>query len=140
MKPSQNSVTPAKDHSSRIIYGCMMIGGAFDPSPLDDGQRKKGRAAIDAAVACGATFFDHADFYCYGKSEAVFGEFLRDRKAERDRFVVQTKCGIFLPDQPEKGLPGRFDLSYGHIVSSVDGSLKRLQTDYLDTLLLHRPD
>lgn len=130
----------AKNYSAPVVYGCMMIGGAFDFAPLDDARRKKGRAAIEAALECGINFFDHADFYCYGKSETLFGEFLRDHASERDHFVVQSKCGIILPDQPEKGLPGRFDLSYQHIMGAVEGSLKRLQTGYLDVLLLHRPD
>jgi predicted oxidoreductase len=125
--------------SSPLIYGCMMIGGNFDDSPLSAEQRKNGRAALQAALECGLNFFDHADIYCRGKSEIVFGEFLAENPALREKIIVQSKCGIHLPNQ-EKGLPGRFDLSFDHIVESVEGSLRRLQTDYLDILLLHRPD
>jgi predicted oxidoreductase len=118
----------------------MTIGGAFDRSPLNAEQRKKGRAAIEAALACGLNFFDHADIYCLGKSETIFGEFLTENPNLRDEIILQSKCGIFLRNQPEEGLPGRYDLSFDHIVGAVDGILKRLQTGYLDILLLHRPD
>jgi predicted oxidoreductase len=126
--------------SSPLIYGCMMIGGAFDNSCLDGEQRKKARAAIRAALDCGLNFFDHADIYCFGKSETVFGEFLADNPGLREKIIIQSKAGICLPNQPREGLTGRFDLSFEHIVDAVDGSLKRLRTDYLDLLLLHRPD
>jgi predicted oxidoreductase len=129
-----------KTSSSRLIYGCMMIGGSFDDSPLNAEQRKRGRVAIEAALECGLTFFDHADIYCFGKSEAIFGEFLKENANLRDELILQSKCGIYLQNQPEEGLPGRFDLSFDHIVEGVDAILKRLQTSYLDSFLLHRPD
>ena len=117
-----------------------MIGGDFNSSPLSAEQRKKGRAAIDAALECGLNFFDHADIYCFGKSETIFGEFLAENPDIRDKIIVQSKCGICLRDQPQEGFPGRYDLSLQHIIEAVDGSLRRLQTDHLDVLLLHRPD
>jgi predicted oxidoreductase len=129
-----------KASSKPLIYGCMMIGGDFDGSSLSAEQRNKGRAAIDAALECGLNFFDHADIYCFGKSESVFGEFLAANPDLRDKIIVQSKCGICLRNQPQEGLPGRYDLSFEHIIDSVDGSLRRLQTDHLDILLLHRPD
>jgi len=129
-----------KISSKPLIYGCMTIGGDFDASPLSSEQRKSGRAAIDAALECGINFFDHADIYCFGKSETVFGEFLAANPDLRDKIILQSKCGICLRNQPEEGLPGRYDLSFNHIVNAVDGSLRRLQTDHLDVLLLHRPD
>jgi predicted oxidoreductase len=118
----------------------MLIAGSFNDSPLTAEERKAGRAAIDAALESGINFFDHADIYCHGKSEELFGEFLLGHASSRDELIIQSKCGIFLPGQPEAGLPGRFDLSYEHILESVDGSLRRLRTEYLDILLLHRPD
>jgi predicted oxidoreductase len=129
-----------KTYSNRLIYGCMTIGGTFDRSPLNAEQRKKGRVAIEAALECGLNFFDHADIYCFGKSEIIFGEFLAENPNLRDEIILQSKCGIHLRNQPEEGLPGRYDLSFDHIVGAVDGILKRLQTGYLDILLLHRPD
>ena len=133
-------MTQPKTSSSPLIYGCMTMGGAFDVSPLNPEQIKKGRAAIQTALECGINFFDHADIYCFGKSEIIFGEFLKENANLRDEIILQSKCGICLGNHPEEGLPARFDLSFSHIIESVDGSLKRLQTDYLDILLLHRPD
>lgn len=78
--------------------------------------------------------------YTRGKSEAAFGEVVRQSPALRQKIVIQSKCGIRLEDVPRPGDPGRYDFSYGHIVRSVEDSLRRLQTDYLDILLLHRPD
>ena len=77
----------------------------------------------------GANFFDHADIYGGGKSEEVFGKSIV--RYDREKFIIQTKCGI---------RRGMFDFSYDHIVNSVEGSLQRLGTDYIDVLLLHRPD
>lgn len=80
----------------------------------------------------GAYFFDHADIYGGGMSETVFGEaFAGDPSLKREDIYLQSKCGI---------RQGCYDLSKEHILKSVDGILKRLQTDYLDLLLLHRPD
>ena len=133
-------MTSQKISDSPVIFGCMMIGGSFDDSALTAETLKRGRNAIDTALECGLNFFDHADIYCWGKSEEVFGAFLAENQGLRDRLIIQTKCGICLANRPENGWPGRFDLSYGHILESVEGSLARLQTDYVDILLLHRPD
>ncbi|MBR4295334.1 MAG: aldo/keto reductase [Clostridia bacterium] len=103
-----------------IAVGCMRISNM---------NEKEVSAFIDTALSFGANFFDHADIYGGGKSEEVFGKAIT--KSMRENIFIQTKCGI------RKGL---YDFSYDHIVSSVDGSLKRLGTDYIDILLLHRPD
>jgi predicted oxidoreductase len=129
-----------KQPSSPLIYGCMLIGGSFDNSSLTSDERKAGRAAIDAALENGINFFDHADIYRNGKSEELFGEFLAEHPVSRDDLIIQSKCGIFRAGQPEAGLPARYDLSYEHILESVDGCLRRLRAEYLDILLLHRPD
>lgn len=83
------------------------------------------RAAMDA----GFTFFDHADIYGGGESERIFGRVMQD--VPRESYILQSKCGI---------RKGYYDLSKVHILSSVDGILERLRTEYLDVLLLHRPD
>ncbi|MBR4049720.1 MAG: aldo/keto reductase [Clostridia bacterium] len=103
-----------------IAVGCMRIS---------DMNEKQVSAFIDTALQNGACFFDHADIYGGGKSEEVFGKVLTP--SMREKIMIQTKCGI------RKGM---FDFSYEHIVNSVDGSLKRLGTEYVDVLLLHRPD
>lgn len=103
-----------------VAVGCMRI------SNMDE---KQAVAFVNTAVENGAVFFDHADIYGGGKSEAVFGKAAACVK--REDLIIQTKCGI---------RPGRFDFSYEHIIQSVEGSLERLGTDYIDVLLLHRPD
>lgn len=116
---------------SRIGYGCMLIGGSWDDAPLTDSMRQTARQSVQTALDAGVNFFDHADIYCNGKSETVFGELCKDSPHLRQQIYLQTKCGI---------RSGRYDFSYEHIIHSVEGSLKRLQTDYIDVLLLHRPD
>ncbi|MBC7879609.1 MAG: aldo/keto reductase [Anaerolineales bacterium] len=119
---------------SRIGYGAMSIGGSWDATPLNDSIRKSAMESIRTALGAGINFFDHADIYCNGKSEEAFADLWVDTPHLRQEIYLQTKCGIrFDP-------PHRFDFSYEHIIASVEGSLRRLQTDYIDVLLLHRPD
>ncbi|WP_054707748.1 aldo/keto reductase [Bacillus sp. JCM 19041] len=89
---------------------------------------------IRTAQEEGINFFDHADIYGGGECEALFSEAISMNPTVRENMVIQSKCGI------RKGATGYFDFSKEHILTSVDGILKRLQTDYLDILLLHRPD
>ena len=103
-----------------VAVGCMRISNMTE---------KEASAFVDTALSLGANFFDHADIYGGGASEEVFGKAIASVK--REDLLIQTKCGI---------RPGRFDFSYDHIVASVEGSLKRLGTEYIDALLLHRPD
>lgn len=107
---------------SEISLGCMRIAHMSD---------QEISALVHVALEEGVDFFDHADIYGGGQSEARFAEALKMTPALRQRMMIQTKCGI---------RDGFFDFSKEHILASVDGSLKRLQTDYLDVLLLHRPD
>lgn len=125
---------------TRLAYGCMQIGGGWNHDALTADVRTRATKVVAAALEHGINFFDHADIYCYGKSETVFGEIMRELNVARDSIVLQSKCGIRFPGQPNAGDPERFDFSYEHILYSVENSLRRLQTDYLDILLLHRPD
>ncbi|HMD14086.1 MAG TPA: aldo/keto reductase, partial [Bacteroidota bacterium] len=111
-----------------------------DVSSLTSDDRAKATRAVLTAFEKGITLFDHADIYCRGKSETVFGEILRQQTGLRDKIILQSKCGIRMKDDPHSGNPFRYDFSREHIVRSVEGSLRRLQTDRLDILLLHRPD
>lgn len=87
---------------------------------------------IRTAIENGANFFDHADIYGRGAAESLFSEAIGMNDDIREKMIIQSKCGI---------VPGKmFDFSKEHILEAVDGSLKRLNTDYLDVLLLHRPD
>jgi predicted oxidoreductase len=107
---------------SEISLGCMRISGMTNAEISH---------LIHTALDGGITFFDHADVYGGGQSEAKFAEALDMNPTLRETMHIQTKCGI------RKGM---FDFSKEHILEAVDGSLKRLRTDYLDVLLLHRPD
>ncbi len=122
---------------SRLAYGCMKIGGAWNTEPLSPETREAAVRVALTAYEQGVTLFDHADIYTRGKSEEAFAAVWG--VIPRDKIVLQSKCGIRFQDDPP-GAPARYDFSYEHIVRSVEGSLRRLQTDYLDILLLHRPD
>ena len=122
---------------SPLAYGCMGLGGHWDDSPFTAAHVDHAQAAVEAALEIGVTLFDHADIYTRGKAESVFGELFRRQPSLRERIVLQSKCGIRFAD--EEG-PGRYDLSGGYIVQAVEASLKRLGTERLDILLLHRPD
>lgn len=105
-----------------IGLGCMRITGLNSVREV--------RTLVDTAMEQGVNFFDHADIYGKGESERIFGEAIDP--AMREKMIIQTKCGI---------CPGiSYDFSKEHILKSVDESLKRLNTEYLDILLLHRPD
>ncbi|MET0755095.1 MAG: aldo/keto reductase [Pseudoxanthomonas sp.] len=125
---------------SRIGYGCMHLSHAWDDEPVSAGEISAALKIVGSAVELGITLFDHADIYARGKSELLFGLALRQMPELRDRIVLQSKCGIRFADDPQAGAPGRYDFSREHILRSVEGSLRRLRTDRLDILLLHRPD
>ncbi len=118
----------------------MPLGGAWDQTPLPAATRKQAMITVRAALDQGIDFYDHADIYCRGKSEQAFADIWQEKPDLRSKIYIQSKCGIRFADDPVAGAPHRFDFSYEHIVNSVEGCLKRLQTDYLDVLLLHRPD
>ncbi|MFD1040443.1 aldo/keto reductase family oxidoreductase [Virgibacillus byunsanensis] len=105
-----------------ISLGCMRISNL---------HKKDAGYVIENAMESGIDLFDHADIYGGGKSEEVFADAIDMSTSIREKMVLQTKCGI---------RDGFFDFSKEHILASVDGSLKRLHTDYIDILLLHRPD
>ncbi|MCC2030071.1 aldo/keto reductase [Microbacterium sp. YMB-B2] len=109
-----------------------VIAGMMRISDKDDVQISElYRTARDAGI----DFFDHADIYggAMHACEQRFGDALTLSPSERAEITLQTKCGIV----PAEGM---FDFSYEHIVAQVEGSLRALGTDYLDVLLLHRPD
>jgi predicted oxidoreductase len=125
---------------SRIAYGCAdLVGWTRDPLSEDDVV--KAERAIRAAVESGITLFDLADLYGFGKAEEAFGKVLHQSPGLRQRIFIQSKCGQVFPEGwRDFNDPIRVDSSREHIVTSVDGILKRLGTDYLDILLLHAPD
>ena len=126
--------------ASAIGYGCMRIGGSWDENPVSSEQYSTADKALNTAIEQGITLFDHADIYCRGKAETVFGKWLSENPGMRESMVLQTKCGIRPTWDGNGQYVGRYDFSYEHIISSVERSLKRLQTDRLEILLLHRHD
>lgn len=112
--------------ASRVISGQMRISDKSDAEI---------RELYDAARAGGIDFFDHADIYgsAWHQCETRFAEALNLSGEEREEIILQTKCGIVRDE-------GYFDFSYDHIMKQVEGSLAALKTDYIDFLLLHRPD
>ncbi len=105
-----------------IALGCMRIA---------DMEVNDVETLIKTSLDEGINFFDHADIYGGGKSEEIFAKAVSQGNISRDKLLIQSKCGI---------RPGFFDFSKDHILESVDGILSRLNMDYLDALLLHRPD
>lgn len=107
---------------SEIALGCMR---------MDKLSPKEAAEVIETAYAEGINFYDHADIYGKGQSEQRFSDALKQTSIKREDILLQSKVGI---------RSGFFDFSQEHILSAVEGALKRLDTDYLDVLLLHRPD
>jgi predicted oxidoreductase len=107
---------------SNILLGCYRLARL---------NRQEAEALIRTAMDEGINFFDHADRYGKGACETLFSEAIRMDANIREKMILQSKCGIH---------GSYFDFSKEHILQAVDGSLKRLRTDYLDILLLHRPD
>lgn len=108
--------------ASTIGLGCMRMAA------LDANQT---RQVIETCMQIGMNFFDHADIYGGGESEQRFRQGLQLTSIQRDEMMIQSKLGI---------RQGMYDFSKDYIVQSVEGILQRLGTDYLDILLLHRPD
>lgn len=125
-------------HNRKIIYGCMGLGGSWDSSPLSLKDQKKADTVIEAALAAGITHFDHADIYTFGKAEQAFGNYLKKNSSLREKLFIQSKTGIVLNAGPLQS--SIYNLSRAYVNSQVDKILKRLSVDYLDALLLHRPD
>ncbi|MEQ9810161.1 aldo/keto reductase [Streptococcus jiangjianxini] len=110
------------------VKGSRIALGAMRMNALDINEAEK---VISASLESGVNFFDHADIYGGGESEIRFSNAMKKLNVKREDVILQSKCGI------RKGF---FDFSKDHILTSVDGILKRLETEYLDFLVLHRPD
>ncbi|MFP5114340.1 aldo/keto reductase [Bacillaceae bacterium C204] len=105
-----------------VAVGCMRINSLEKP---------EAERFVQSALEEGANFFDHADIYGGGTCEEIFADAIHMSADIREKIILQSKCGI------RKGM---FDFSKEYILESVDRILKRLKTEYLDVLLLHRPD
>ena len=118
----QLNIANTEMKASQIVLGCMRMN-----EPGRDAAK-----IIQTAYDHEINFFDHADIYGGGECETIFAKGLKETSISRSDIYLQSKVGI---------RPGiAFDFSKQHIIEAVEGSLKRLDTDYLDALLLHRPD
>ena len=124
-------------NASQIVYGCMGIGGCWNNNPVSQADITQTHQIIDSALDSNINVFDHADIYTFSKAEMAFGKILAERPSLRESIYLQSKCGIRFDDADA---PKRYDLSAKWITQSVDGILSRLNTEYLDVLMLHRPD
>ena len=118
------NIVNGPQNASSIILGCMRM-----PALTVDAAANM----ISTAVDLGINFFDNATCYTAGEAETRFGDAFAASGIRRDSVIIQTKCGLcFERDE--------FDWTKENILASVDDSLRRMKTDYLDVLLLHRPD
>ena len=114
-----------KRELSEIVLGMMRIS---------DKSVKEVEELVETALSVGINAFDLADIYGGGRCEELLGQVLKHRPDLREKMWIQSKCGIRIEEFTY------FDFSKDYILESVDGILQRLQVDYLDSLLLHRPD
>ena len=118
------NVVNGPQNVSVIIQGCMRM-----PALTVD----EAAEVIRNAAELGINFFDHATVYGHGDAETRFGDAFPKSGVKREDVFIQSKCGI-------NNERGEFDWTYENILDAVDGSLQRLKMDYMDVLLLHRPD
>ena len=118
------NVVSGPQNASAVILGCMRMPALSVEKAAD---------MICAAAEEGVNFFDHATCYGDGEAETRFGDAFPLTGLKREDVYIQSKCGLHF-DRKE------FDWSKKDILESAEASLKRLKTDYLDVLLLHRPD
>jgi predicted oxidoreductase len=126
--------------ASRLAYGCWRLGGTWDASRVTPDAEAQGRRAVIAAFDAGYTLFDHADIYCDGVAERIFGQVLREVPGMRAQVLIASKCGIRKPGDSSPDAPYRYDFSASYIERACEGSLRRLGLETLDVFQLHRPD
>ncbi len=134
MISSRVRISPKGPELSRIAQGLWRLKDW-------NKSRRQTRELIDCCLQLGITTFDHADIYGDYACESLFGEALAESSVHRADIELVTKCGIKLVSQsrPENSIQ-HYDTSASHIIASVENSLKNLRTDYIDLLLIHRPD
>ncbi|MCR4567879.1 MAG: aldo/keto reductase [Pseudobutyrivibrio sp.] len=124
LKEKNINILNGPQNVSTIIQGCMR---------MPDLSKEDAAKVIRTAYDCGINFFDHATVYGAGEAETRFSEAFPLTGLKREDIIIQSKCGLAVERN-------EFDWTKEYIIESVDGILKRLNIDYLDTLLLHRPD
>lgn len=118
------NITNGPQNASAVILGCMRMPALSTEKAAD---------MISTAVELGVNFFDNATCYGNGEAETRFGDAFVQTGIKREDVYIQSKCGLCFERN-------EFDWTKGNILSSVDDSLRRMKLDYLDALLLHRPD
>lgn len=118
------NIAQGPENVSRIILGCMRM-----PALSNEEAAKM----IQTAYELGINFIDHATCYGGGEAEIRFGDAIALTDIKREDLIIQSKCGLRF----DKNI---FDWRKSNIIESVDGILQRLKMEYLDVLLLHRPD
>lgn len=118
------NMTNGPQNVVRMILGCMRMPNL---------SVQEAATMIQAAVDLGINYFDNATCYTQGVAETRFGDALKASGIHREDLLIQTKCGLCFERN-------EFDWTKKNILESVDDSLRRMQLDYLDVLLLHRPD
>lgn len=120
---------------SRIVYGMWRLGDDSDTSPAHV------QAKIEACLAQGITTMDQADIYGGYEAEEVLGNAFKAAPALKDKVEIVTKCDIVAPaGRYADARVKYYDTSRAHIIASVDHSLRLMNIDKIDTLLIHRPD
>ncbi len=125
---------------SRIAYGSMKLGETWDATPITDRARTNAPKILHTVVDQGINLIDMADIYMWGKSDTLIGEVIAKDPGFRDKVLLQAKGGIILSGQIHDGSATVYDFSYEHLMDSINTTLKRLNTDHVDTFILHRPD
>ncbi|WP_378175249.1 aldo/keto reductase family oxidoreductase [Aquimarina sp. SS2-1] len=120
---------------SRIVAGCMNWGKWGANLTPNESQK-----LIEDCLSIGVTTFDHADIYGHYTTETLFGNALKNNSSLREKIQLVTKCGIRLvtPNRPDNQIKS-YKTTKNYIIDSAEQSLKNLQTDYIDMLLIHRP-
>lgn len=126
--------------ASKLAFGTWHLGGSWDNTPPTQDLHDRADTLIHTAVEHGINFIDLADIYTRGKSDMLVGEVIKNDPSLREKIFLQAKSGIILPDEVHEDSIGHFDFSYANLTTKVETTLQRLNTDYVDILLLHRPD
>lgn len=125
---------------SRLAYGCAALAGPWEAGELTPERRQRAIRALAAALEAGIDHFDLADVYAYGRAEQAFSAIWELDTALRSHVIVQSKCGVVRSPGDETRSGTYYDASRDHILAAARASCKRLAVDYLDLLVLHRPD
>lgn len=133
----KTTIGPNKFEVSVIALGMMGLAGTWNPNEVGPQNIENAINAFAAALESGINFFDHADIYGRGACESVFKSCMENVQPARESLFIASKCGIVLDNE---SVPYHYDLSFLHIMQSVQQSLERTGLDYFDLYQIHRRD